>query len=72
MLYMIIHSDLMTTHKNFVNKIVKDINHYNLLEIQPTPFYLILTLWTYHLFLRHSILNIYHRAMNLYIQKGYL
>ena len=37
---MIIHSDLMMTHKIFVNKIVKDINQDNLLEIQPTPFYL--------------------------------
>ena len=50
MLYMIIQSDLMTTHKIFVNKIVKDINQDNLLEIQPAPFYLILTLRTYYLF----------------------
>ena len=55
-------------------KIVNLKNHYKLLEVQPTTFYLILMLilQAYHPLFRHSILNIHHRAMKLCIYKGYL
>ena len=55
MLCMTIHSDLVTSHKNFINKIAKDITHYNLIG-NPAYTYLIPTSQIYHLFLRHSII----------------
>ena len=64
-----IHSNLMKILKKFVNKIVKEVNHY-----KPLTILLLLISQIYHpfCFLRHSILNIHHKAMNLCIQKGYL
>ena len=36
----------------------------------PSYNYLILTLRTYHLFLKHKLLNVHRRAMDLYIKGG--
>ena len=61
---------IVKNHKNR-KKIINIKNHHRLLEIQPTPFYLILILiaQAYNPLFRHSILNIHHRAMKLCIHK---